>query len=797
MTDPLILHRFLQEGGANSATATNAPTTADAVEPTSPNDTAVLVNTLLIYGILFIIISLLFCWLRLRNPRVYNIRGWVKDIRCKLAKNQFGFFSWVFELNDIPDKQFMEQCGMDALCLVKILRWAFKVSAVSALNALWLIPVYGSSKDSPETAYITDYIASITVSHVPPGSPRLIATTIATYIVFGAALYFLYQEFDWFRQHRFRWLHQAKPRNYTVYVHGIRDEFKADYDLADYFQESFGLGRVQEAHLRLDTPELLEMTMKRQALIKKLEHAINIQQVKNETPTHKVNGVQVDSIEAYADELQEMNREITERIEFLEIGGYDSDDTEAQMMESARHAEGGPLDGGFLTFYNLSSTQAARQMNHARMPFEMQVWEAPDPEDVLWPNVGKKHAEIQVGKLTSLVLTITICLLWTIPISFFSGLSSVEGMEEQFDFIKEANEKYPALRAILAQLAPFLVVIVNALLPVILKALSVKECHISNGAVQASLFTKLSYFMVIQTFFVSALAGSLVSQLSLLAEQPTLIVEVLANELPTKSTFFIQLVFISTVLGLGIELLRVVPVIMASLRGCLGPNLTEKERNQPWLFFNPLAVPPVFNHASVLSNVVLFCMILFVYAVIAPLTAIFMVLSFLVLAAGYRHQLIYIYPATQESGGRLWMSFVGIILNCMLVAEIVIIGLLALKQSAVAAILVAPVIAVTMLFKSYINQRHFQSMECLPSHECHRKDISSDFYITESFEDLYVQPELLVKEAFPENASGKLRKMISLVERRKPSKKKKRRKRGLPQEVKGGRGGGGTPPASI
>ena len=113
--------------------------------------------------------------------------------------------------------------------------------------------------------------------------------------------------------------------------------------------------------------------------------------------------------------------------------------------------------------------------------------------------MGKSHAEIQVGKLLSLVLTVTICLLWTIPISFFSGMSSIEGLEEQVPWIKQANEDYPALRAILAQVAPFLVVIVNALLPIILKALTIKECHIGNGMIQASLFTKLAAFMVIQT----------------------------------------------------------------------------------------------------------------------------------------------------------------------------------------------------------------------------------------------------------------------------------------------------------
>jgi len=259
-----------------------------------------------------------------------------------------------------------------------------------------------------------------------------------------------------------------------------------------------------------------------------------------------------------------------------------------------------------------------------------------------------------------------------------------------------------------------------------------------------------------------------------MAQDPGLIVSLLANELPTKSTFFIQYVFIVTSLGVGIELLRIGPVVMASLRSKFGPNLTEKEKNTPWLFFSPLACPPLFKHAAVLSTVVLFCMILFVYAALAPLTAIILTLSFMALGSAYRHQLIYIYAPAQESGGKLWMNFISIIINCMMLAQLTIIALLALKESIVVTILTVPILLITGFFKSYINQRHLKVVECLPSHECCKRDAASDFYITESFEDLYVQPELLTKEVLPGNIGTKLRKKISIM---KPKKHKKRKRR--------------------
>jgi hypothetical protein len=359
--------RFLQEND-----------TEDELQ--NPKDSSVLRNTVILYGIIFLILWPLFCWLRLKYPRVYNVRGWVKHLKCKLAREQFDFWSWIWEVHGIPEKQILDQCGLDAICLVRTLQWAFKVAAVGAFNALWLIPLYGTSLAKDDVGYITDYIASISLSHVPKGDTgRLIGTAIASYIFFGAALYLLYQEFEWFLPMRFRFLAKPKARNYAVYVHGISKTTENDYDLAEFFQASFGLGRVQEAHVRLNAPTLEKLDLERKAIVSNLEHAINVKEYMTTEPTHKTKDKRVvNSIDWYATELKEINRQITERIEVLELGGYDSDDPEVQM-DFPVFDEGQPLDGGFVSFYNLSSTQAALQMNHSRKPFEMQVVEAPDP----------------------------------------------------------------------------------------------------------------------------------------------------------------------------------------------------------------------------------------------------------------------------------------------------------------------------------------------------------------------------------------------------------------------------------
>ena len=63
-------------------------------------------------------------------------------------------------------------------------------------------------------------------------------------------------------------------------------------------------------------------------------------------------------------------------------------------------------------------------------------------------------------------------------------------------------------------------------------------------------------------------------------------------------------------------------------------------------------------------------MILMVYTVISPLTNF--IIAFVCLGFGtiVRYQFIYIYPTVPDSGGMIWMSFIKILVKCMIVAEL-------------------------------------------------------------------------------------------------------------------------------
>jgi len=136
---------------------------------------------------------------------------------------------------------------------------------------------------------------------------------------------------------------------------------------------------------------------------------------------------------------------------------------------------------------------------------------------------------------------------------------------------------------------------------------------------------------------------------------------------------------------------------------------------------------------------VLFMMVLFVYAVISPVTPVVTALCFLFMGSSARHQFVYIYHPEKDSGGKLFAGFMQVVLSCMLAAQATIFGILGLKKATHQLSLFTPLMCATVLFVCYIRQTHFQVAEFLPSREGFTGDRRVDL---SALRGTYVQPSL-------------------------------------------------------
>lgn len=137
----------------------------------------------------------------------------------------------------------------------------------------------------------------------------------------------------------------------------------------------------------------------------------------------------------------------------------------------------------------------------------------------------------------------------------------------------------------------------------------------------------------------------------------------------------------------------------------------------------------------------------------SPITSFFTLLVFGCLAVGFRHQFVCIYPIVNDSGGFIWLKFIRLPIVCMVLAEILVLfAVLLLKETFVAALLMVPLLLVSVLFHVYISKRHYMVTRYLPLAKCAVKDAQNEGVTSGWLVGAYfLQPALKDRVLYPDN----------------------------------------------
>ncbi len=190
--------------------------------------TSTVFTSLRLYGSFFIISFSIYALVRPWFPLVYNFCDSVREYNTKLARNHFGHLKWMYKNFQHSDEELYENCGLSALVMLRFLRIGLKLSLVAVFNSFYLIPVnwYGCDNETDVCNLVLDGLEKIGMAHVRQGSSSLVAVTVAAYVMFGSALWLIYNEFKWFTSTRHKFLAKSRPDNYTVYVAHIPQRYK-------------------------------------------------------------------------------------------------------------------------------------------------------------------------------------------------------------------------------------------------------------------------------------------------------------------------------------------------------------------------------------------------------------------------------------------------------------------------------------------------------------------------------------------------------------------------------------------
>lgn len=727
------------------------------------NDTSTAISasslalTLAIYGSIMIVGWLIFECVRDKHRLTYSTRDRKADTRVPLSQASYGLFGWIKPTTSLSDEEVIEYCGLDALMFLRFQRLCIKVALGAVALSILVLPVYATGSN-PDIKGEIDDLERFTMANVENGSARLWVSIISACAISFVTMYLVFLEYKLYVQRRHEFLQRPNAHQYSVLINDLPKKLRSNATLTKYMKHLFP-NSVRCVYVALELKELEKNVAEREKARNQLEHALTYLSKTGTRLTHKekkggcCSSNKVDSIETYDALLEELNdkvlssiREIEQRQHNLEhrlSAASEAVDVSAPSVKSKSNITDGGVyvemedsdnetpskeeeltrGSAFVSFTSLQTAQMAQQLLQTSTPFEMAIASAPAIEDVEWKNIGLSHKMKSSWQMISNINTALIVFLWTIPTTFVSGLSRVESLKREIPFLESAIDDHPWIGGLLEQLAPLALVVMAALAPIIFRILSQKEGHSAVSNVEASLFTKLVYFQIIQTFLVAGVSGSLLSGLSDIINKPSSIAEILGKTIPGTSTFFMSVLVIQGCLGLTLELVRVVPVILAYLHRKIAPQITPRERENPWLFLKPLWFPDEFEQSKLLAEQFFVFLLIVVFAPIAPLVAYMALVYFALCDVVYRRQLLFVHDPSFNTAGVYWPRIFDAIILALLVGQITIIGVLGIKQSPAAVFLISlPIL--TLQFKSYIKTSLDRVSLHLPLNECCRVDRS-------------------------------------------------------------------------
>ncbi|KAF8314939.1 DUF221-domain-containing protein [Clavulina sp. PMI_390] len=244
------------------------------------------------------------------------------------------------------------------------------------------------------------------------------------------------------------------------------------------------------------------------------------------------------------------------------------------------------------------------------------------PEDVVWENIDDGAIETRGRWILSWMATIGLVILWSFPVAFTGTLSNISelcGTVKWLAWICRMPNPWPGV--VQGVLPPLFLAILFALLPFVLQGLAYFECIPRYSLISISVYRRYFILLVIHGFLIVTLSSGLTTAIPQIINSPGTLVDGLAKNLPSASTFYLTYLIANGFTAAGGAILQLVPLILHGVKRLLFGNTPRQA-------FNVGFVMPKTNLGTVLPRISLLATIAIAYSVIAPIVAGFAVVAF-------------------------------------------------------------------------------------------------------------------------------------------------------------------------
>ncbi|KAK4728262.1 hypothetical protein R3W88_021250 [Solanum pinnatisectum] len=647
-------------------------------------------------------------------------------------KTYLTFLNWMPQAMQMSEAQIIEHAGLDSAVFLRIYTLGLKIFVPTALVALLvLIPVNVSdgilfflSKD-----LVVSDIDKLSISNIKPKSLKFFVHIAMEYLFTLWTCFMLYKEYGRVAAMRLKFLasQDRHAEQFTVLVRNVPYESKRA--ITDSVENFFKKNHPDDylCHQAVYNANKFAKLVRKRA---RLQNWLDYNQLKFERNPEKrpitkkgflgLWGDRVDSIDYYKQQLKDFDRRLT------------------MERESILKDSKSIMPAAFVSFNSRCGAAVCAQTQQSKNPTLWLTNWAPEPRDIYWSNLSISFFSLTLRKLLISAAVFALVFFYMIPIAFVQSLANLEGLEKVAPFLRPLIE-WTVIKSFLQGFLPGLALKVFLfVLPAILMFMSKIEGHVALSVLERRTAAKYYYFMLVNVFLGSIVAGTAFQQLhAFLHESATQIPRNIGVSIPMKATFFMTYIMVDGWAGIAGEILRLKPLVIFHLKNMF---LVKTERD-----VERAMDPGSVDFPETLPSLQLYFLLGIVYAVVTPILLPFILIFFAFAYLVYRHQVINVYNQRYESCAAFWPHVHGRIIASLVISQLLLMGLLSTKKAAKSTPFLVVLPVLTLTFHKYCKSRFEPAFRKYPIEEAMEKDLQdrsseSDASLKAYLADAYLHP---------------------------------------------------------
>ncbi|KAI1816934.1 DUF221-domain-containing protein [Poronia punctata] len=636
----------------------------------------------------------IFLVLRKSHRRYYAPRTYLGSLRESERSPSLpnGLFNWIGPFWKISDYHPLQHQSLDAYLFLRFLKIITVICFVGCCIT-WpvLFPINATGQGIQTELNILSY------ANVNPDTQynRYYAHVFIAWIFYGFVMYMIVRESIYYVNLRQAFLlsplYSNRISSRTVLFVSVPDYYLDAGRLRKVFGES-----VKHVWIAGQTKELDDLVKERDKVAMKLEKAeVKLIKLAN---GNRLKAIKKGAVDAEESEVAPVDAESgslsarwvppkkrpSHRLGPLGLVGKKVDTiswcrTELERLIPAvdkaqvayRAGDFKKINSVFVEFTNQSDAESAYQVLAHHQALQMSPkYIGVTPGEVVWSALNVSWWQRVVRRFAVIAFISVMIIFWAVPVGVVGAISNISSLANSVFFLNWLLLIPDVVLGFIQGLLPaVLMSVLMSLVPIVMRICAKLSGEPSLSRVE--LFTQNAYFafQVIQVFLVATLTSAASSVGAQIAQNPTAITTILAENLPHSATFYISYFIVQ---GFGIAssvISQVVGFIIFNLvyRFLAG---TPRAMYTKWANLSAISwgsVLPVYTNIAVIS---------ITYAGIAPLMLGFATIGLSLFYLAWRYNIFFVTDTAVDTRGLIYPRALQQLFAGIYIAELCMIGLL-------------------------------------------------------------------------------------------------------------------------